>query len=242
MARVELLYDRDCPNLESARAHLLKAFGQARMTPHWLEYLIGDPAVPQHARGYGSPTILVDGRDVSGGLPASEDSCRVYVDEQGRLSRVPAVQDIATALTTRSAADAGKAASGSWRSTTFGVAPGLGAALVPTTLCPVCWPTLAGVFSSLGIGFVMDGRWVLPVTIPLLVLAVGVLAFRAPTRRGYAPFGLGAVAAMIVAVSKFIIQNNAPMYLGLALLVAASVWNSWPTRARIECPRCSQPV
>ena len=241
MPTVELVYDRDCPNLESARAHLLKAFGQAGITPHWSEYLIGNPAVPQHARGYGSPTILVDGRDVSGVLPVSEDSCRVYVDEQGRFSRVPAVQEIATALANGSAAEAAKATAGSWRST-LAVAPGLGAALVPTTLCPVCWPALAGVLSSLGIGFVMDGRWVLPATIPLLVLAVGALAFRAPTRRGYGPFGLGVVAAMIVAVSKFIIQNNTPMFLGLALLVAASVWNSWRTRARVECPRCSQPV
>ena len=241
MPTAELVYDRDCPNLESARAHLLKAFGQAGMTAHWSEYLIGDPAVPHHARGYGSPTILVDGRDVSGGLPANEDSCRIYVDEQGRFSGVPAVHEIATALANRSATKASKATAGSWRST-LAVAPGLGAALVPTTLCPICWPALGGVLSSLGIGFVMDGRWVLPATIPLLMLAVGALAFRAPARRGYAPFGLGVVAAMIVAVSKFIIQNNTAMYVGLALLVAASVWNAWPTRARTECPRCSQPV
>lgn len=241
MPTVELVYDRDCPNLESARAQLLKAFSHAGMTPHWSEYVIGDPAVPQHARGYGSPTILVDGRDVSGGFPAGEDSCRLYVDEQGRFSRVPAVHEIATALANRSVADANKATAGSWRSTLV-VAPGFGAALVPTTLCPICWPALAGVLSSLGIGFVMDGQWVLPATIPLLVLAVGALAFRAPTRRGFAPFGLGVVAAIIVAVNKFIVQNNAPMYLGLALLVAASVWNSWPTRSRVECPRCSQSI
>ena len=241
MPTVELVYDRDCPNLKSARSHLLKALGQAGVTSQWSEYLIGDPAVPQHARGYGSPTILVDGRDVSGGLPAGEESCRIYVDEQGRLSRVPTVQEIATALANRSAAEASRATAGSWRST-LAVAPGFGAALVPTTLCPLCWPALAGVLSSLGIGFVMDGRWVLPATIPLLVLAVGALAFRAPARRGYAPFGLGVVAAIIVAASKFITHNNTVMYVGLALLVAASVWNSRPTRARTDCPRCSQPV
>lgn len=47
------------------------------------EYAIGDPTVPPYARGYGSPTILVDGRDVSGAVPFSEDSCRLYSEEQG---------------------------------------------------------------------------------------------------------------------------------------------------------------
>jgi hypothetical protein len=238
MPKVELIYARDCPNVAPARAHLLKAFAQTGLTPQWSEYFVGDSALPQRARGHGSPTILVDGGDVSGGDPGNEDSCRIYVSPQGGLSRVPAVQEIATALANSSPASVSRTSIVNWRSS-LTVAPGIGVALVPTTLCPACWPALGGVLSTLGIGFVMDGRWVLPVTIPLLALAVGGLAFRAPTRRGYAPFGLGVVAVMIATVGKFIVHSDAAMYSGLAVLVAASVWNSWPTRERSRCRRCA---
>lgn len=99
---VELVYDRSCPNAEGARAHLLKAFTRAKLTPSWSEYLIGDLTIPRHARGYGSPTVLVDGRDVSGAAPGSDACsdacCRLYEMEDGRLLPVPSISQIAAAL------------------------------------------------------------------------------------------------------------------------------------------------
>ena len=77
MPTVELIYDRQCPSVPEARAHLLSAFVQAGLTPKWSEYQIGDADVPEHARGYGSPTVLIDGRDVSGAVASAEMSCRV---------------------------------------------------------------------------------------------------------------------------------------------------------------------
>ena len=47
MTSVELLYVRDCPNVEQARTHLLKAFARASMTPQWSEHLVDDASVPQ---------------------------------------------------------------------------------------------------------------------------------------------------------------------------------------------------
>jgi hypothetical protein len=38
--------------------------------PRWTEYEAGDPELTPGARGLGSPTILVDGRDVAGACPA----------------------------------------------------------------------------------------------------------------------------------------------------------------------------
>ena len=98
MPIVEFVYDRSCPNAETARAHLLEAFARAKLTPEWSEYLIGDVTIPRHARGYGSPTILVDGRDVSGAAPGSDACCRLYEMEDGRLSSAPSVSQIAAAL------------------------------------------------------------------------------------------------------------------------------------------------
>jgi len=242
MPSVDLLYDRDCPNVEQARAHLLKAFARAGMTPQWSEHLVDDVNIPQYARGFGSPTILVDGRDVCGATPTGENSCRIYANDAAGLSRVPSVGTIATALDGSHRGLAANRPGTSWHSG-LAVAPGIGAALVPTTLCPLCWPALAGVLSSLGLGFVMNGRWVLPVTIPLLVIAVGALALRAPSRRGYGPFVLGALAAATIVASKFAGDGGTWSYMGTGLLVAASVWNSWPApRHKTHCPRCAQSV
>lgn len=103
MPTVELVYDRECPSVPEARAHLLSAFVQVALTPKWSEYQIGDADVPEHARGYGSPTILVDGRDVSGAVASAEMSCRVYSTDQGGLSRAPAISDIVAALASATA-------------------------------------------------------------------------------------------------------------------------------------------
>lgn len=60
--QVELVYDDACPNVALARSNLLTAFNVAGVAPMWSEHRIGDPNAPAHIRGYGSPTILVDGR------------------------------------------------------------------------------------------------------------------------------------------------------------------------------------
>ncbi|MCZ7684627.1 MAG: hypothetical protein M5U28_39980 [Sandaracinaceae bacterium] len=64
MPTLELVYDRGCPHVEAARASLERACEQAGLPPRWTEHSSDD--APPHARGYGSPTILVDGRDVAG--------------------------------------------------------------------------------------------------------------------------------------------------------------------------------
>lgn len=237
MPTVELLYDRDCPNAREARSHLLQAFAHATMTPHWSEQLIEDPDAPEHVRGYGSPTILIDGHDVAGESPRGERSCRLYATDDGGLSRAPSVSQIAEALARASRAPEMPTTAGGWRSS-LAVAPGIGAALLPKVACPACWPAYAGFLSSIGLGVLMDDAWLLPLTASFLLVAVGALAFRARRRRGHGPFGLGLAAAGLVLVGKFMFESDAAMYAGIGLLVAASVWNTWPRRPTANCPAC----
>jgi hypothetical protein len=91
---VDFIYDDDCPNVEAARANLRAALSELSMPPSWSEHRIGDPAVPERARGFGSPTILVDGRDVVGAEPGVERCCRIYATGGG----VPSVELIVRAL------------------------------------------------------------------------------------------------------------------------------------------------
>ena len=114
---------------------------------------------------------------------------------------------------------------------TLTVLPGVGVSLLPKLACPMCWPAYAGLLSSLGLGFLLSTTYLLPVTAAFLLVAVVALGFRARARRGYSPMLLGGVAAAGVLYGKFSLESEAAFYSGVALLVGASVWNSWPRRA-----------
>src|SRR5689334_22380773 len=82
-SRVDLVFDLDCPNVEEARALLRTALARAGYPATWREWERDAAGTPPELRGLGSPTILVDGLDVSG--PESTDwpseranCCRLY--------------------------------------------------------------------------------------------------------------------------------------------------------------------
>lgn len=96
MPKVELVYDVDCPNVPAARDCLTRAFAAAGLPAEWSEYVASE--APSHARGLGSPTILVDEVDVSG-APSSGPCCRVYPTADGSLRGVPDVELVTAAIT-----------------------------------------------------------------------------------------------------------------------------------------------
>lgn len=102
MPLVELLYDDDCPNVELARSNIREAFALAELVPNWLERRIGDTSAA-HARGYGSPTVLIDGLDAAGMEVGTEACCRLY-ETAGRMTKAPSAALIAEALLRSSAA------------------------------------------------------------------------------------------------------------------------------------------
>ena len=68
-ARIELIYFEGCPNTDPARANLRQAVSELGRIADWQEWEQSDPQVPDYVRQYGSPTVLVDGRDVTGVEP-----------------------------------------------------------------------------------------------------------------------------------------------------------------------------
>jgi hypothetical protein len=185
----------------------------------------------------------VDGGDIAGVMPDDGgSSCRLYHNGSGAFGGAPSIEQVAAALranhgqppiTTRS--------SSGWRSS-LATVPGIAFAFLPMLACPACWPAYAGLLTSVGLGFLIDTAYLFPLTAAFLILAVGALAFRAQTRRGYGPFGTGLAAAIIVLVGKFALGSDATMYGGIGLLVAASVWNAWPKNKDNvgSCPKCVQ--
>ena len=100
---VELIYDHTCPHVEVARDRLRAALADAGLPPVWQEWERAALGSPRYAQQWGSPTILVNGRDVGahGAQRTTLDGragCRVYPDAAGRLGGAPTVGMITAAL------------------------------------------------------------------------------------------------------------------------------------------------
>ena len=248
MADVVLLYEGTCPNASLARANLMRAFPLAGVPARWREVDLEAADTPDDWKAFGSPTLLVDGQDVAGEALPTGASCRVYRDDAGHTTFAPSIATIAARLAaTHAPMLSAPATSATPRhvgapaprgvSSMLAALPGIGLALLPKGLCPACWPAYAAVLSALGIGFLMQDRYLLPLTVGFLALATFALAYRAPRRRGYAPALVGGVSGALLVVGKFALESRAAFYAGILLFTAAAVWNAWPLR-RAACAAC----
>ena len=100
--RIDLVYDRDCPNVARARAMIRAALQEVGVELFWWEWDRDNAATPVALRGYGSPTVLVNGRDVdcekNDSVEADGNSCRVYFDECGCICGAPSATLITSAI------------------------------------------------------------------------------------------------------------------------------------------------
>lgn len=232
MPSIEFIYDLDCPNIDGARQALRSALHLSGLTEQWREWNRADSAAPDHVRQYGSPTILVNGRDIAGVQPAAAPSCRIYTDSAGQGRGIPPVDIIRLALGPTASKTSG-------RGSLVSALPAIGVALLPKLTCAACWPAYAALLSAMGINFVDYTPWLLPITALLLSLTLVTLAWRAGRRRGHGPLWLGTAASAVILVGKFAYQSDVTAYAGAAVLFAAAVWNVWPRRrAKLSCPAC----
>jgi len=238
----ELIYASDCPNVTQARGNLLRAFAKAGIQARWIEWERHNADSPPYVQAFGSPTILVDGKDIAGAEPTGDISCcRLYRDNNEKAIGVPSVENIGRKLATKAMGRNETQANG-WR-TNMVVFSGIATVLLPKAACPACWPIYAGVLSSLGLGFLLKTVYLFPLTAAFLFIAVVALAYKAKLRKGYGPFILGVIGAGMVLIGKFMYQNNPVMYGGIILLLTASFWNAWHGTKnggnKESCPACS---
>lgn len=98
MKKIELIYDRDCPNVEKARHNIQVALTRIELPQTWKEWDRNDPPSPIHAKKFGSPTILVDGKDVAGAPETEGNNCRVSLGDLNAIQGIPPVEQIVAAL------------------------------------------------------------------------------------------------------------------------------------------------
>lgn len=234
---VELIYDADCPNVRVTRSQLIKAFTQTGVSARWTEWERSAPDTPDYARAYGSPTILVDGKDIAGVAPqAGTCACRVYSDARGSLTRTPPIEAICSALS--DAAPRKKPVAGRWQAVAASF-PAIGTALLPKLTCPLCFPAYAAILSALGIEFVDYTPYLLPLTVIFLAVAVTVLALQTRRTGKVIPLILGIAASLIVLFAKFGVESDSLTTGGIVMLVAAIfLGNRTKSTTVAPCPAC----
>jgi hypothetical protein len=113
----------------------------------------------------------------------------------------------------------------SWLSSTGSVL----AVLAPKGLCPICVAASGGVLSSIGLGFLAVNdviRWVLPMALALGLVG---LFFASRGHRRWSVLGLG-VLGSVVLYGGWLATSFLVLYVGMALLLGASVFNFWSRR------------
>ncbi len=215
MIQIELIYDADCPAADEARKNLRGALLGAKLPARWTEWDRSSPATPDSMRAFGSPTILVNARDIAGAKAAGAASCRIYQSQPGRLAAIPPLELIAAALSEADIIE-GPAAACALAAKWIGAAaiPAALASILPVLGCPLCWPAYAAILSSLGLGFLASARYLLPLAIALLAGALAALGVQA-RRRGYAPLVVGVVASGVIVLGKFELASTATTYAGV---------------------------
>ncbi len=123
----------------------------------------------------------------------------------------------------------------------------IGVALLPNLTCPACWPAYAALLSSLGVSVVVTTKYLFPLTLFFIALALGSLGWEARRRRGFGPLIVGLVGASLLITGRFVVASNMLLYFGITTFVSAALWNGWRRNKSISfdagptddaCPNC----
>lgn len=101
--------------------------------------------------------------------------------------------------------------------------------LLPTVLlvlmpkCPLCLAAWIGIFGSFGTNRWVNAVWGMPLALVLLSMTLGALALRAWRSRDPRPAFIGVMGAASLLSGKFLTDTPICIYLGLALLIGASL-------------------
>jgi len=223
---IQLLSFPGCPYADAARDALRRALIAYGLPQDFDEVDVTAPNTPERLRAWGSPTILVNGRDVAG-ASSTGPGCRVYDGAPEGLRGVPPDALIRAAL------DDARRRRPRWLRS-LAVLPGAAIALLPVAHCPACLGAYFAVLSALGLGFLVTEHVLAPLIALFLVLGLGTVAWSTRSHRRFGPLVVTLVGSAAVVVGRLIWSLPAMLYGGVALLIAAALWNLWLKRPRSD--------
>ena len=105
------------------------------------------------------------------------------------------------------------------------ILPGFLLAIAPK--CPFCWAAYMGALGSMGISVQIPYQpWLLPLLVGLLAVNLAALFLRARSRGRFGPFYLCLLGGAAIIGGKFLLDSSAAMALGVACILAGSVWSA----------------
>jgi len=225
MALVEFIYEKNCPNVELTRSKLLQAFSKLNIKPHWQEWEINDNDAPAYVRRYGSPTILINGKDVDESSNLNNPlQCRLYAQSDNSISGVPPIGSIMNAI--KATTDSNHKFYFAGSRLNAAAIPAIIIALLPKLVCPFCWPLYTGLLGLIGINFINYTPFLFLLLIVFLILTNSGLVLVARRKKQYAPVYLGGASSLLILIGKFLSATDMLIYIGLTGLVMSVIWQS----------------
>ena len=91
--------------------------------------------------------------------------------------------------------------------------------------CPFCWAAYMSIFSTLGLASIPYMPWLQPVMMVFFLVNIFTLFMIARKRKNYTSFVFSVTGALLIMVSKFMTTSPLLTYLGLLMIITASLWN-----------------
>jgi hypothetical protein len=226
--KIDLLYFKGCPNVDQARDHLKKALAQLSLPIQWNEIDVEDPNTEPHLKGFPSPTILVNGFDVATGLKSAPGSSAC------KIGGIPETARIIESIK--------KSSSKRGMMAFFAAIPATTIAVFPSVFCPACYPALAALLSSFGLGFFASEAVIQPLTVTFLLIALLALFYQSYKLKKYGSFAIGVIGALGIYAGHYLFPSLVLTYTSVAMLIGASIWNLVNKKKlfnkRGECSSC----
>ncbi len=224
--KVQLLYFPGCPNVSEARKVLRRALTGSGLPPEFEEVDVTAPETPSDLRSWGSPTILVNGTDALGEHAPAGPCCRLYPEVQSGVRGVPSEAQLRRAFL--------KAGRRRGALHALGAIPGAVAAVLPVATCPACFAVYAGIFSALGVGYLLREEVLTPLIVVLLALGVVSMAWSSRAHRRIGPLAATLAGSAAIVAGRLVWEVPLVLYGGIVLILGASLWNVWLGENRSE--------
>lgn len=92
--------------------------------------------------------------------------------------------------------------------------------------CPICFLAYFGIFGVAASSASAYRTWLPPITGFWLAVSIAMLAFQRRGKRRYGPAVLGCMAALLLLIGKFVIDNQLMAFAGVITLLGAALWRS----------------
>jgi hypothetical protein len=104
--------------------------------------------------------------------------------------------------------------------------------LLPAITCPACLGAYAGLFSALGLGFLVRSTVLEPLLISTLLIGLASIAWSTRAHRNPWPLAFTLLGDLTVVVGRYALTNQEIQWLGFPLILGGALWNIWLRRRR----------